>query len=75
MTGERPNGPLGVFVVGLVVLMLGIWTGFTVALLVIGGLLMLGAVAATAGQRRSGRAPDVTLRPGTGDRPWRRGDE
>lgn len=69
----RANGALGVFVVGLVLFMLGIWSGPTVGLLVIGGLLMLGAVAATAGQRRSGQAPEVTLRPGSEDRPWKRG--
>jgi hypothetical protein len=69
----RSDAALGVFVVGLVVLMFGVITEFTVVWLVVGGLLMLGAVAATARQRRTGPDPEVTLRPGGKDRPWRRG--
>ncbi|MEU5664746.1 hypothetical protein [Streptomyces longwoodensis] len=61
------------FVVGLVVFFVGVAREFTVLWLVIGGLLMLGAVAATAGRRRTGPDPDVTLRPGGDGRPWRRG--
>lgn len=68
----KADAALGVFVVGLAVLMIGVVKEFNVALLVIGGLLMLGSVAATARQRRTGPAPDVTLRPGGKDRPWRR---
>lgn len=68
----RSDGAVGVFVVGLAVFMWGAATGFTVWLLVVGGLLMLGAVAATARQRRTGPAPEVTLRPGGKDRPWKR---
>jgi hypothetical protein len=67
----RTDAVLGVFVVGLAVLMIGVVKEFNVALLVVGGLLMLGAVAATARQRRTGPDPDVTLRPGGKDRPWR----
>jgi hypothetical protein len=67
----RADAALGVFVVGLAVLMIGVVKEFNVALLVIGGLLMLGAVAATARQRRTGPDPEVTLRPGGKDRPWR----
>ncbi|MFD6025690.1 hypothetical protein [Streptomyces griseoluteus] len=63
---------LGVFAVGLTVLMIGVAMEFNVVLLVIGGLLMLGAVAATAQQRRTGPDPEVTLRPGGDGRPWRR---
>ncbi|MEV8046396.1 hypothetical protein AB0P02_21485 [Streptomyces griseoluteus] len=63
---------LGVFAVGLAVLMLGVALEFNVVLLVIGGLLMLGAVAATAQQRRTGPDPEVTVRPGGKERPWRR---
>lgn len=69
----RSDGALGVFAVGLVVFMWGVIAGFVVILLVLGGLAMLGAVAATARQRRTGPAPDVTLRPGGKDRPWKRG--
>jgi hypothetical protein len=69
----RSDAALGVFVVGLAVLMFGVISGFTVVWLVVGGLLMLGAVAATARQRRTGPDPEVTLRPGGKDRPWRRG--
>lgn len=68
----KADAALGVFVVGLAVLMIGVVTEFTVIWLVIGGLLMLGAVAATARQRRAGPKPEVTLRPGGKDRPWRR---
>ncbi|MFJ8603404.1 hypothetical protein ACIREM_32800 [Streptomyces shenzhenensis] len=68
----KASGALGVFVVGLAVLMIGVVKEFNVALLVIGGLLMLGAVAATAQRRRTGPDPEVTLRPGGSGRPWRR---
>ncbi|MFE7954393.1 hypothetical protein [Streptomyces sp. NPDC057413] len=68
----RADPALGVFAVGLAVLMLGVVLEFRVALLAIGGLLMLGAVAATARRRRTGPDPDVTVRPGGKDRPWRR---
>jgi hypothetical protein len=66
---------LGVFVVGLALFMWGVATEFTVGLLVVGGLLMLGAAAATARRRRLGPPPDVTLRPGGEERPWRRGED
>jgi hypothetical protein len=68
----KADAALGVCVVGLAVLMIGVVKEFNVALLVIGGLLMLGSAAATARQRRTGPDPDVTLRPGGKDRPWRR---
>lgn len=68
----KVDAAFGVFAVGLAVLMVGVAVGFNVPLMVIGGLLMLGAVAATARQRRTGPDPDVTLRPGGKDRPWRR---
>jgi hypothetical protein len=69
----RSDAALGVFVVGLAVLMIGVITEFTVVWLVVGGLLMLGSVAATARRRRTGPDPEVTLRPGGKERPWRRG--
>jgi hypothetical protein len=68
----KASGALGVFVVGLVVFFVGVAREFTVVWLVIGGVLMLGAVAATAGRRRTGPDPEVTLRPGGERRPWRR---
>lgn len=67
----KTDAALGVFVVGLAVLMIGVVKGFNVTLLVIGGLIMLGSVAATARQRRTGSDPEVTLRPGGNGRPWR----
>lgn len=69
----KSSGALGVFVVGLAVFMVGVAREFTVVWLAVGGVLMLGAVAATAGRRRTGPDPDVTLRPGGKGRPWRRG--
>ncbi|MFD6421048.1 hypothetical protein [Streptomyces sp. NPDC060198] len=72
MAAGRADGAVGVFVVGLVVFMGGVMTGFTVWPLVIGGLLMFGAVAATVRTRRTGPAPEVTLRPGGDKRPWHR---
>jgi hypothetical protein len=71
----RSDGAVGVFAVGLAVFMLGVISRFTAGLLILGGLLMLGAVAATARQRRVGPAPEVTLRPGGKERPWRRGSD
>ncbi|MEH0445439.1 hypothetical protein QA811_17705 [Streptomyces sp. B21-102] len=67
----KASGALGVFVVGLVVFMVGVAGEFTVIWLAVGSLLMLGAVAATPGRRRTGPDPDVTLRPGGEARPWR----
>jgi hypothetical protein len=67
----KASGALGVFVVGLVVFLVGVAREFTVLWLVIGSVLMLGAVAATAGRRRTGPDPDVTLKPGGEGRPWR----
>ncbi|GAA5033103.1 hypothetical protein GCM10023335_76260 [Streptomyces siamensis] len=68
----KASAALGVFVVGLAVLMVGVAAEFNVALLAVGALLMLGAVASTMRQRRTGPAPDVTVRPGGEGRPWRR---
>lgn len=72
MPSQGSDGAVGVFVVGLAVFMWGVIAAFMVGPLVVGGLLMLGAVAATARQRRTGPAPEVTLRPGGEDRPWRK---
>jgi hypothetical protein len=68
----KTSGALGVFVVGLALLMVGVARGFTVAWMAVGGVLMLGAVGATAGRRRTGPEPEVTMRPGGEGRPWRR---
>jgi hypothetical protein len=64
---------MGVFAVGLALVFVSLYTPFTMPLLIVAGLLMIGAVAATARQRRTGPAPEVTLRPGGGGRPWKRG--
>jgi hypothetical protein len=68
----RSDGAVGVFAVGLALFMWGVVARFTVPLLALGGLFMLGAVAATARARHAGPPPEVTLRPGGGERPWRR---
>ncbi|MGW7359456.1 hypothetical protein ACWGI0_23190 [Streptomyces sp. NPDC054802] len=63
------------FAVGLALVFVSLYTDFTVPLLIVAGLLMVGAVAATARQRRTGPAPEVTLRPGGEGRPWKRGSD
>jgi hypothetical protein len=68
----KTSGALGVFVVGLALLMVGVARDFTVAWMAVGGVLMLGAVGATAGRRRTGPEPEVTMQPGGEGRPWRR---
>lgn len=73
MSGKS-DGALGVFAVGLIIFMGGVIAEFMVGPLVLGGLLMIGAVAATTRRRRLGPAPEVTLRPGGKDRPWKRRD-
>ena len=67
----KSDAALGVFVVGLAIFMWGAAIGWMRGMLIVGGLLMLGAVAATARQRRTGPDPEVTLRPGGKERPWR----
>ncbi|MFE9391201.1 hypothetical protein [Streptomyces sp. NPDC006784] len=67
----RGDAAFGVFVVGLVLFFWGVLADFTVGPLVLGGLLMVGAVAATARARRSGD-PEVTFRPARDERPWRK---
>ena len=73
MSGKS-DGALGVFAVGLIIFMGGVIAEFMVGPLILGGLLMIGAVAATTRRRRLGPAPEVTLRPGGKDRPWRHSD-
>lgn len=68
----RSDGAVGVFAAGLALAFVGLYTDFTVPLLIAAGLLMIGAVAAAARQRRTGPPPEVTLRPGGMDRPWRK---
>ncbi len=62
-----------VFVVGGVLAFVNLATVGLVILYLIGGLMMVGAVAAGTRRRRLGPAPEVTLRPGGVERPWRRG--
>lgn len=56
----------------MVLVFVGILTGYTTWMFVVAGLLMVGAVTATARQRRTGPDPEVTLKPGGDERPWRR---
>ncbi|MEU7065352.1 hypothetical protein [Streptomyces sp. NPDC046161] len=71
---ERP-GPdwaRGVLAVGLLLLIVGAFVAWPVA--VVGGLMILFVGVSTADQRRAGgRAPETLLRPG--DRPWRRKED
>lgn len=67
---RKSDAALGIFVVGLIIFMAGVIASFMVGPLVLGGLLMIGAVAATTRQRRTGPDPEVTLRPGGEKRPW-----
>jgi hypothetical protein len=67
----KVDAPLGAVVAG-VVLIIGCrlitwWPG-----VIVGAALVLGTLASTARQRRTGPDPEVTLRPGGKDRPWRR---
>ncbi|MER7157326.1 hypothetical protein [Streptomyces lydicus] len=55
----------------LIVLLVSIAQGWTV-LAVLAGATMVGTLVATTTRRRLGPPPDVTLRPGGADRPWRK---
>lgn len=68
----RSDAAAGVFMAGVVLVFVALYTPFTVPLLVVAGLLMVGAVTATARKRRTGPDPEVTLRPGGDGRPWKR---
>lgn len=70
----RTDVAAGVFVAALLVLLVSLVQGWGV-LAVLAGAVMLGTIVATARQRRTGPDPDVTLRPGGKDRPWRRPKE
>jgi hypothetical protein len=65
--------PLGVVVAGLVLIigcrLVTWWPG-----VIIGAALVLGAMASTARQRRTGPEPEVTRRPDGQDQPWRKRD-
>jgi type III secretory pathway component EscV len=67
----KTDAAAGVFMAGLALVFIGIWTGYTVWMFAVAALLMVGAVTATARQRRTGPEPEVTLRPGGESRPWR----
>ncbi|MET8765849.1 hypothetical protein [Streptomyces sp. NPDC004658] len=72
MTGEgRSDWALGVFAAGLVLVFVAVIKGWWV-LLVPAACLIVGAVAGTTRARRSGQAPEMTVRPGGDERPWRR---
>lgn len=68
----KSSGALGVVAVGVALVVWGVAAG-PLWLCFVGGLLVLGGWASAAPARRSGQQPDVTLRPGGEDRPWRRG--
>ena len=72
---DRPRSDVaaGVFMAAVVLVFVGILTGYTIWMFVVAGLLMVGVLTATARQRRTGPAPDVTLKPGGDERPWHRG--
>lgn len=67
----RSDAAAGVFLAGVVLVFVALYTPYTVPLIVVAALMMTGAVTATARQRRTGPAPEVTLRPGGENRPWR----
>ncbi|MFB7224214.1 MULTISPECIES: hypothetical protein [Streptomycetaceae] len=73
MAGGRSDWALGVFAVGLLLVFAAVIKGWWLLLLP-AACLIVGAVAGTTRARRSGQAPDVTVRPGGSGRPWRRGD-
>lgn len=66
----RSDAAAGVFVGALVVLIVSVIKGWAL-LIVVAVAVMLGTIVATARQRRTGPDPEVTLRPGGEDRPWR----
>lgn len=71
MAEGRSDGAVGVVAAGVVLVLAAVWTE-TLWLLLPAACLIVGAVAATARQRRNGPDPEVTLRPGGDGRPWRR---
>lgn len=68
----RSDWALGVFAAGLVLVFVAVIKGWYL-LLIPAACLIVGAVAGTTRARRSGQAPEVTVRPGGEGRPWRRG--
>lgn len=68
----RSDAAAGVFVGALVVLIVSAIKGWTVVI-VLAVAVLLGVLVATARQRQTGPDPEVTLRPGGKERPWRRG--
>ncbi|GAA2484703.1 hypothetical protein GCM10010406_21200 [Streptomyces thermolineatus] len=71
MAGERSDVAAGVFVAGLLVLLVSLVKGWWL-LVLLAAAVMVGTVVATARRRRTGPDPDVTLRPGGEGRPWKR---
>lgn len=67
----KTDAAVGVVAAGVVVVLAAVWT-HTWWLLLPAACLIVGAVTATARQRRTGPDPEVTLRPGGEGRPWRR---
>lgn len=72
---ERESGAaVGVFAAGMVLVFAAVIKGWW-WLLLPAACLIVGAVAATSRRRRTGPDPDVVVRPGGEDRPWRRRGE
>ncbi|NUR27567.1 MAG: hypothetical protein HOV83_17290 [Catenulispora sp.] len=67
----KTDAAVGVVAAGVVLVLAAVWT-HTLWLLLPAACLIVGAVAATARQRRTGPEPEVTLRPGGDERPWRK---
>lgn len=66
---QGPDWARGLLAVGLLLLIVGVFTLWP--LCVVGFLMILFVGVSTAGRRRaSGKAPETLLNPG--DRPWRR---
>lgn len=70
----KSDAAAGVFAAGVVLVFAAV-IGRAWWLLLPAACLMMGAVVATARARRTGPAPDVTLRPGGDGRPWRKRGE
>jgi hypothetical protein len=67
----KADAAFGVVAAGVVLVLAAVWT-HVYWLLLPAACLIVGAVAATSRQRRTGPDPEMTIRPGGEGRPWRR---